>query len=59
MTPTREQIREAKRILREDPQGNIMKRIEAVFVAEQILGENCSTGDVMKWAEEDDSEQGN
>lgn len=54
-------VQEAKKILREDPpQGNIMKRIEAVFVAERILGENCTTGDIMKWAEsEDDDEQNN
>lgn len=49
-------VQEAKRILREDPQGNIMKRIEAVFVAEKILGEDCTTGDIMKWAEEDDEQ---
>lgn len=49
-------VREAKKILREDPKGDIMKRIEAIFIAERILGEECTTADIMKWAEEDDEQ---
>lgn len=44
---------EAKRIIREDPDGNIWKRIEAIFVAERVIGENCTLADIMKWAEEE------
>lgn len=47
---------EAKKILREDPQGNIMKRIEAVFVAERELGDTCTISDIMRWAEEEDEQ---
>ena len=47
---------EAKRIIREDPGGNIWKRIEAIFVAERALGEDCTVADIMKWAEEDNVE---
>ena len=43
---------EAKRIIREDPDGNIWKRIEAIVVAERALGEDCTVADIMKWAEE-------
>lgn len=44
---------EAKRIIREDPCGNIRKRIEAIFVAVRILGEDCTVPDILKWAEEE------
>lgn len=44
---------EAKRIIREDPAGNIWKRIEAIFIAERALGEDCTVSDILRWAEED------
>ena len=49
-------VREAKRILREDPKGDIMKRIEAIMIAEKDLGENYATADLYKWAEDDDEQ---
>ena len=42
---------EAKRIIRDDPQGNIIKRIEAVAVARSILGEDCTMEEIWRWAE--------
>lgn len=44
---------EAKKVIREDPGGNIRKRIEAIFTAVKILGEGCTAADIMKWAEEE------
>lgn len=43
---------EAKEVIRNDPKGDIMRRLEALDVAERILGKECTTGDIMKWAEE-------
>lgn len=42
---------EAKRIILEDPEGNIVKRMEAIAVARSILGENCTMEEIWKWAE--------
>lgn len=51
-------VKEAKRIIREDPDGNIWKRMEAVAIAETELDPDISTADIYKWAEsEDDDEQ--
>ena len=36
---------EAKRIILEDPHGNIIKRMEAIAVAKEILGEDCTMKD--------------
>lgn len=47
---------EAKKILREDPKGNIWKRMEAILIAEKELGERCTISDVMRWAEEEDEQ---
>ena len=44
---------EARKIIREDPDGNISKRIEALLTAIRILGEECTITDIMRWAEED------
>ena len=41
----------AKKIILNDPQGNIVKRMEAVAIARSILGEDCTMEDVWKWAE--------
>lgn len=42
---------EAKRIILEDPHGNIVKRMEAIAVARSILGENCTMKEIWEWAE--------
>ena len=44
---------EAKRIILEDPHGNIIKRMEAIAAAKSILGEDCSMKDIWEWAEAD------
>lgn len=42
---------EAKRIILEDPHGNIVKRMEAIAVARYCLGEDCTMEEIWKWAE--------
>ena len=42
---------EAKRIILDDPDGNIIKRMEAIAVARYFLGEDCSMEEIWKWAE--------
>ena len=42
---------EAKRIILDDPAGNIIKRMEAIAVARSVLGENCTMEEVWRWAE--------
>ena len=42
---------EAKRIILDDPHGNIIKRMEAIAVARHFLGEDCTMADIWKWAE--------
>lgn len=42
---------EAKRIILEDPHGNIIKRMEAIAVAKEILGEDCTMEEIWKWAD--------
>lgn len=44
---------EAKKIILEDPHGNIVKRMEAIAVARSVLGEKCSMKDIWEWAEAD------
>ena len=44
---------EAKRIILEDPHGNIIKRMEAIAAAKSILGEDCTMKDIWEWAEAD------
>lgn len=53
MTVTEE---EAKRIILDDPEGNIVKRMEAIAVARFFLGENCTMKEVWKWAEGGDKD---
>lgn len=43
--------KEAKRIILQDPAGNIVKRLEAVVVARSILGDDCTMAEIYKWAE--------
>lgn len=42
---------EAKRIILDDPEGNIIKRMEAIAVARSVLGEDCTMKEIWKWAE--------
>lgn len=42
---------EARRVIREDPEGSIVKRLEAIEVAEAVLGEDCTMESVWRWAE--------
>lgn len=42
---------EVKRIILEDPHGNIIQRMEAIAVARSVLGENCTMKEIWKWAE--------
>ena len=42
---------EAKRIILNDPKGDVIQRLEAISVAEDILGISCTMEDIWKWAE--------
>ena len=42
---------EAKRIIVDDPGGNIARRLEALEVAYYILGDDCTMEDIWRWAE--------
>lgn len=40
---------EAKAIIRNDPAGNILNRLEAIEVAKKCLGEDCTMEDIWGW----------
>lgn len=42
---------EAKKIIRDDPRGDVIQRLEAIAVAESALGEDCTMSEIWKWAE--------
>ena len=42
---------EAKRIILDDPEGNIIKRMEAIVIARRVLGEDCTMKQIWEWAE--------
>ena len=42
---------EAKEVIRDDPKGDIMRRLVALEVAESVLGISCTMGEILKWAE--------
>ena len=44
---------EAKEVIRNDPKGDIIKRLEAIAVAEDVLGDDCTMSDIWKWANEE------
>lgn len=44
---------EAKEIIRADPQGNIKQRMEALEVAEQVLGKDYTMTEFWRWADSD------
>lgn len=47
-------VQDAKKVIREDPDGNICRRLEAIHTAEMCLGDDCTMADIYKWAEEID-----
>ena len=47
---------DAKRIILEDPEGNIVKRMEAIAVARYFLGEDCTMEEIWRWAEGGDKD---
>lgn len=46
---------EAKRIILDDPEGNIIKRMEAIAVARYFLCDDCTMKDIWMWAEGDNN----
>ena len=46
---------EAKAVIRDDPNGNIIKRLTAIAVAQSVLGEDCTMADIWAWAESDNN----
>lgn len=42
---------EAKKIIRDDPRGDVIQRLTALAVAEKVLGEDCTMSEIWKWAE--------
>ena len=43
---------EAKNIILHDPGGDILKRLEAIEVAIEKLGNQCGMKEIWNWAEE-------
>ena len=46
-------IDEAKRIIREQPKGNVAERLEAIRIAVLILGDDADEDMIRDWAEHD------
>ena len=44
-------VEEAKRIIREQPSGNVAERLEAIRIAVLILGDDADEDMIMEWAE--------
>lgn len=44
-------IDEAKRIIREQPKGNVAERLEAIRIAVLILGDDADEDMIREWAE--------
>lgn len=47
---------EAREIILNDPTGNIAQRMDALEVAENVLGEGYTIEQLWKWAEGNDNE---
>lgn len=47
---------EAKKIIRDDPRGDVIQRLTALAVAENVLGEDCTMEEIWKWAEGGDKD---
>ena len=43
---------EAKEVIRNDPTGDIRRRLDAIAVALEELGENATMKEIYKWSEE-------
>lgn len=41
----------AKEVIRSDPTGNIAERIEALEVAREVLGWDCTLEDIWEWVD--------
>lgn len=46
-------IEDAKRIIREQPKGNVAERLEALRIAVLILGDDADEDMIRDWAEHD------
>ncbi len=44
-------VMDAKKVIREDPGGDVALRLRALDVARKRLGENFTTGELYKWAD--------
>lgn len=51
-------VEEAKRIIRDQPKGNIFERLEAIRVALCVLGDDADTDMIIEWATHSDGESG-
>lgn len=51
-------IDEAKRIIREQPKGNVAERLEAIQIAVQILGDDADEDMIREWAEHGPEKEG-
>lgn len=43
-------VEEAKRIIREQPKGNIAERLEAIRIAILVLGDDADEDMIQEWA---------
>lgn len=41
----------AKEVIRSDPTGSMAERLEALEVAKEVLGEECSMAKIWEWVE--------
>ena len=51
-------IDEAKKIIREQPKGNVAERLEAIQIAVQILGDDADEDMIREWAEHGPEKEG-
>ena len=42
----------AKEVIRSDPTGSIAERLEAIQVAREVLGEDCTMADIWRWVDD-------
>lgn len=49
---------EAKVVIRNDIGGNINNRLEAIEVAKQVLGHDCTMREIWAWAEKGEKNEG-
>lgn len=51
-------VEEAKKIIREQPKGNIAERLEAIRTAVAILGDDADEDMIREWAEHGPEKEG-